>query len=97
MLNGFQLAADSYRKYLEKNPDDPNRKSLEKSIKINEFLSTCSQDDIFEIYNTSAFNNITEGYCRKAAEGIGLDKEQIKTLIGHLHYLHDTLTAGEVI
>lgn len=57
-MNGYQFQADAYRKYLEQNPNEENKEYMERIIKVNEFLATCTKEDIEELYNTSAFNEI---------------------------------------
>lgn len=96
-MNGFKLMADSFKKYLEQKPDDPNRTYLETQIRLNSFLGECSRDDIAELYNTSAFNEITKAYCKKAMQNLGFSEEQISGVISEIRYLHDTLGAGEVL
>jgi len=45
-MNGYQFQADAYRKYLEQNPNEENKEYMERIIKVNEFLATCTKEDI---------------------------------------------------
>lgn len=96
-MNGFKLQADAHRKYLEMNPDDPNRSSIERKIYLFDFLSVCNETDICELYNSSVFNEITKGYTKLALENVGIDDEHIKMVMEELRHLHDTKRADEVL
>ena len=74
-MNGYQFQADAYRKYLEQHSDEENKESIERSIKVNEFLATCTKEDIVELYNTSAFNEITKAYAKKAMQNLDFKKK----------------------
>lgn len=97
IMNGFQITADAYKTYLEKNPDDENRSAMERKIELLSFLATCSDNDIYELYNSSAFNDITKGYVRSAMKNLSFDEEQISDVLREIKYLHDTKSAGEVV
>lgn len=63
-MNGYKLMADSYRQAIEEGK--VNKAAAEKKIRIYDFLSTCDMDDICELANSSAFNDIFRGYLRTA-------------------------------
>lgn len=96
-MNGYQLQAEGYKQYLVKNPDVPNKESLERIVKVNKILGDCSQEEIYELYNSSAFNDLTKAYCKKALENVGIPKEQIEAILSELYWLHDTLSAEEIM
>lgn len=95
-MNGFKLQADSYRMYLEKHPDEPNRESLERTIKANDIMATFTQEDIYALYDTGAFNEIAYEYCKKAMEQSGISSEQISAVMSEMKWLYDTVDAATV-
>lgn len=70
---------------------------MERRIRILEFLGTCSEEDIAELYDSGAFNDITKGYCRKAMQTVVFTSEQIGEVLEEVKWLHDTLGAGDVV
>ena len=95
-MNGYQFQADAYRKYLEQHSDEENKESIERSIKVNEFLATCTKEDIVELYNTSAFNEITKAYAKKAMQNLDFKKKEVEAVQDEIKWLHDTIYAGTI-
>ena len=96
-MNGFEMQADAYRQYLEKNPTNANREYLEKQIRVYDFLGSCSEEEICMLYDSGAFNDITKAYCEKAMSNKGLSEEDIKSVKGEIYVLHDLLSSGEIL
>lgn len=93
-MNGYKNTADAYRRLLEtdKNID---REYTQRKIKALDFLSECNQQEIQEVFNSSAFNNIVKGYLLMACKNAGIDDETRKELFNELRYLFDEKTADE--
>lgn len=96
-MNGYQFQADTYRKYLEQHPDEENKESIERTIKVNEFLATCTKEEIEELYNTGAFNEITKAYARKAMQNLGFKKKEVEAVQDEIKWLHDTVGSEIVL
>ncbi len=95
-MNGYKLQADAIRKIVERD-DDCDKEAMLSKAKVYDMLSELSQDQIYEIYNSSAFNDVTKAYAKKAMENVGVNEEQIKEVLSEIKYLHDTITAGEIV
>lgn len=96
-MNGYQLQADSYRVYLEQHPNEENKESMERTIKVNGFLATCTKEEIEELYNTGAFNEITKAYAKKAMANLGFKEKEVEAVQDEIRWLHDTVGAGAII
>ena len=96
-MNGYQFQADAYRKYLEQHPNEENKENMERIIKANEFLATCTKEDIEELYNSSAFNEITKAYVKKAMQNLGFKKKEVEVVQDEIKWLHDTMGAGLIV
>ena len=59
-MNGFQVMADSYRKAAE--DGRISKEQAEKDCRIFDFLASCDQDDIYRLFDSSAFNEIAKSY-----------------------------------
>ena len=96
-MNGYQFQADAYRKYLEQHPNEENKENIERIIKVNEFLALCTKEDIEELYNSSAFNEITKAYAKKAMQNLGFKEKDVEAVQDEIKWLHDTIGAGTIL
>ena len=91
-MNGYKMSADAYRELKKRDP----RLDVESHIRTLDFLSTCTQDDICNLFNSSAFNNICIGYVKMALNEIKeLDGDMKDRIINHVRYKFDTVTAEQ--
>ena len=98
-MNGFQLQADAYRKAAEQGKI--TQEQAEKECKVFDFLATCDDEDICNLFNSSAFNEIAKSYMRLAVreladEGV-IDEEQATAVRNRYSLLFDEKRAQEVI
>lgn len=61
-MNGFKIIADSYREALAKG--EVTKEEAGKKCKAFDFLGTCDQEDLFNLFDSSAFNEIAKSYLR---------------------------------
>ena len=97
-MNGFKIMSDSYRKASEKGQID--KVKADKLCKVLDFLATCDDTDICNMFDSSAFNEIAKSYLRIAVkelidEGV-LDDEQGKSVRSRYSLLLDEKTSKEV-
>lgn len=95
--NGYQMLADGYKEYLEKNPTAPEevKASMQKDIKVLSFLGECDREEKHKLFNSSAFNDVLKGYVLKAADNLKYDRDKRQELINEIAYLLDTMGASE--
>lgn len=72
-MNGYTMMADSYRKLM--NDGTIDKDSAEKSIRIYEFLATCDKDDLCQMVDSSAFNDIIRAFLKMAVVNAELEEE----------------------
>ena len=106
-LNGYQLQADSFRSYLERNAgmlEEEEKEMIRDEIRISETLAAFQGDDKYRAFNSSMFNDIMKGYVEKAldelirdgGEDTGKAAERIRRpLMSRLHGLLDMIGAKE--
>ena len=95
-MNGFKLQADAIRKVVESD-DNCDKEAMLSKAKVYDILSELTQEQIYELYNSSAFNDVTKAYAKRAMETVGIDEEQISDVLREIKYLHDTVSAGEIV
>lgn len=93
-MNGYEIMVDSYKKAIEQGKI--SKEVADPEIRIYEFLSTCTQDDIYRLVNSSAFNDIIKAYMNKAIKNAELKKEDDERITNELRYLFDEKTAKEI-
>ena len=79
-MNGFKIMSDSYRKASEKGQID--KVKADKLCKVLDFLATCDDTDICNMFDSSAFNEIAKSYLRIAVKELideGVLDEDIET------------------
>ena len=96
-MNGYQFQADAYRQYLEQHPNEENKEYMERCIRVNEFLAMCTKEDIEELYNSSAFNEITKAYVKRAMQNLGFKEKEVEAVQDEIKWLHDTIGAGLIV
>lgn len=97
-MNGFVLMADSYRKAAEQGAI--TQEEAEKKCKAFDFLGACDQEDFYNLFDSSAFNEITKCYMRLAVSELvsdgTLDEEQGRAVRNRFSLLFDEKRAKEV-
>ena len=97
-MNGFKMMADSYRKAADEGKI--TKEQAEKDCKAFDFLSSCDEEDICNLFDSGAFNEIAKGYMRIAvkeliAESV-IDEEQGHAIKNRFALLFSEKTAKEV-
>ena len=94
-MNGYTMMADSYRKLM--NDGTIDKDSAEKSIRIYEFLATCDKDDLCQMVDSSAFNDIIRAFLKMAVVNAELEEEQQDKVLNQLRWIFDEKSAKEVL
>lgn len=91
-MNGYKMSADAYREFKKRDP----KIDVDSNIKTLDFLATCTKDDICNLFNSTAFNNICMGYVKNALNDFEELSDDMKDRItSHVKYKFDTLTAEQ--
>ena len=97
-MNGFKLMAESYRKAAE--DGKISKEESDKECRIFDFLAACDQDDIYKLFDSSAFNEIARSYLRVAVKELitegTLDEEQGRAIRNRFSLLFDEKESKEV-
>ena len=96
-MNGYKLLSESYKKSAEEG--NISKEEAAKHTRVYDFLASCDLDDIFILYDSSAFNEIAKSYIRIAAKELieegAIDEEQGRAIRNRFSLLFDEKTAKE--
>ncbi len=94
-MNGYKMTADAYRQAKKKDPR-LDVDSINSNIKVLDFLATCTDEDICNLFNSTAFNRICMGYVEMALDDFeDLDDDMKDRITNHVRYKFDTITAEQ--
>jgi hypothetical protein len=93
-MNGYKMTADAYRTL--KGNSKVDQADVESNIKTLDFLATCTKEDIYNLFNSSAFNYICLGYVEMALNDFKeLDDDTKDRIINHVWAMFDTVGAKQ--
>ena len=97
-MNGFKLMSESYRKLSAEGKI--SQEEAMKKCKIFDFLGNCDEDDIYTLFDSSAFNEICKSYMRLTVKELvsegELDADQGKAVRNRFSLLFDEKQSKEV-
>lgn len=97
-MNGYKVMAESYRKAAEEGKI--SKEEAAKDCRIFDFLASCTQEDIFKLFDSGAFNEIAKSYMRIAVKELieeeEIEEEQGRAVRNRFSLLFSEKTASEV-
>ena len=97
-MNGYELMAESYRYVAAKG--EISQEEADKECKVFDFLATCDDEDICNLFDSAAFNDIAKSYMRRAVKELveegTIDEEQGRAVRNRFSLLFDEIRAHEV-
>ena len=97
-MDGFKIMSESYRKAAEKGMI--TKEQADKDCRIYDFLGACDEEDIYTLFDSSAFNEIAKSYMRIAVKELveegTLEEEQAQAVRNRFSLLFDEKKAAEV-
>lgn len=94
-MNGYEMMADSYRRLVKQGKID--KETVDREIRVYDFLATCDSDDLCRMVDSSAFNDIIRAYLKMAVQSADIDEDAREKVVGQLRWLFDEKTAKEVL
>ena len=98
-MNGFTMMAESYRKAAAEGKI--TKEQAEKNCKAFDFLGSCDDDDINNLFDSGAFNEIAKSYMRLAVKELieesVIDEEQGQAIKNRFALLFSEKTAKDVL
>lgn len=97
-MNGYEVMAKTYRKLVE--GGRLSKEEAEKKCKVYDFLASCDNEDIYNLFDSSAFNEIAKEYMRLAVKELvsegTIDEDQGKAVRNRFSLLFDEKQSKEV-
>lgn len=93
-MTGYKIIAESYKELLrEKNID---QEIAEKKIRIYDFLDSCDDEDLFNLVDSGAFNNIIKSYVKAAIVKSGIKKNEEEKILQQINLLLEDSQSKEI-
>lgn len=97
-MNGYSLMAESYRRAAGEGQIEAGE--AERIARLYDFLSTCTDNDIYTLFDSTAFNEIAKDYMRRAVNNLvaagTIDEEQGRAVRNEYAYMFSVMNAKEV-
>ena len=93
-VNGYIVQAEAYRTLLERG--QISEEEAKRKIAVFAFLGTCTKDQIYDLFDSSAFNEIVKEYVKRALKNAGTDGETSEKILQELRWLFDNMSAKEI-
>lgn len=95
-MNSYQMIANTYKNILKRdNPTGAAKEEIERKITAHEILANTDRQTQFELFNSSAFNDICKGYFLMALYNAGIDDETRREIMQEMKWLLDSVTAEQ--
>ena len=93
-MNGYKMTAEAYKTLRGNSKVD--QAEVESNIKVLDFLATCTKEDIYNLFNSTAFNYICMGYVEMALNDFEeLDDDTKDKIINRVWAMFDTANAKQ--
>lgn len=96
-MNGYGYVSATYRKAAEEG--EVSQDYAEKICKAYDFLESCDDEDLYNLFDSSAFNEIAKCYlrlaCKELVEEDVIDEEQGQAVRNRFSLLFDEMQAEE--
>ena len=93
-MNGYIMQAETYRVLAERGQIPKEEADRKRAVYA--FLGTCTQDQIYDLFDSSAFNTIVKDYVKLALKNTETDEETSEKIMQELRWLFDTKGSKEV-
>lgn len=94
-MNGYETMSENYKILMQRG--EIEKEAAEKAIRVYDFLAGCDTDDLCEMIDSSAFNDLIRAFLVRAVTSAGLDDDTIDQIMQQLRYIFDGQTAKEVL
>lgn len=93
-MNGYKVLADGYRTLVSQGKF--TEEEVKTDLKVLDFIAECTQEDLYTMIDTSAFNEIIKSFCRTALINARVTEETRYNVMNELRWLFDERPAREV-
>lgn len=98
-MKSYKILLDSYKQVLEScNESEKLDKAVIKAkIRSLEPFADRTEEEVVEMFDSGAFNDVLRAYCRVAMKNCNLSRKKTNEVLEELRWLLDTVGANEIL
>lgn len=94
-MNGYIMQAETYRVLAERGQIPKEEADRKRAVYA--FLGTIEESQRYDLFDSSAFNDIVKAYVKLALKNTEIDEEKTEEIMQELRWLFDTKSSKEVL
>ena len=94
-MNGYIMQAETYRVLAERGQIPKEEADRKRAVYA--FLETIEESQRYDLFDSSAFNDIVKAYVKLALKNTEIDEEKTEEIMQELRWLFDTKSSKEVL
>ena len=94
-MNGYIMQAETYRVLAERGQIPKEEADRKRAVYA--FLETIEESQRYDLFDSSAFNDIVKAYVKLALKNTEIDEEKTEEIMQELRWLFDTKGSKEVL
>ena len=94
-MNGYIMQAETYKILAERGQIPKEEADRKRTVYA--FLGTIEESQRYDLFDSSAFNDIVKAYVKLALKNTEIDEEKTEEIMQELRWLFDTKSSKEVL
>ena len=94
-MNGYIMQAETYRVLAQRGQIPKEEADRKRAVYA--FLGTIEESQRYDLFDSSAFNDIVKAYVKLALKNTEIDEEKTEEIMQELRWLFDTKSSKEVL
>lgn len=94
-MNEYEMMSNSYKTLMDQGKIE--KEVAEKAIRVYDFLAGCDTDDLCQMVDSSAFNDLIRAFLIRAVTNADLSEDATLKIMEQLRWIFDGQTAKEVL
>lgn len=94
-MNSYEMMSENYKILMQRG--EIEKETAEKAIRVYDFLAECDTDDLCQMVDSSAFNDLIRAFLIRAITNADLSEDATLKIMEQLRWIFDSQTAKQVL